>query len=71
MGSPSAAGSRFAGPEESRVIELGVKGNWGDISANLAVFDQEIKGFQSNIFTGSGFVLLNAGKQSTFGVEFE
>ncbi|MEO6152996.1 MAG: TonB-dependent receptor, partial [Croceibacterium sp.] len=32
---------------------------------------QEIKGFQSNIFTGSGFALLNAGKQSTFGVEFE
>ena len=65
------AGSRFAGPEESRVIELGVKGNWNDVSANLAVFDQEIKGFQSNIFTGSGFVLLNAGKQSTIGVEFE
>jgi len=35
------------------------------------VFDQDIKGFQSNIFTGGGFVLLNAGKQSTFGVEFE
>lgn len=66
-----SAGSRFAGPEESRVIELGVKGNWGDVSANLAVFDQEIKGFQSNIFTGSGFVLLNAGKQSTIGVELE
>ena len=65
------AGSRFAGPEESRVIELGVKGNWGDVSANLAVFDQEIKGFQSNIFTGSGFVLANAGEQSTIGVEFE
>jgi len=66
-----AAGSRFAGPEESRVIEGGIKANWGDVSANLAVFDQEIQGFQSNIFTGSGFVLLNAGKQSTFGVEFE
>ena len=65
------AGSRFAGPEESRVIEAGLKANWGDISANVAVFDQEIQGFQSNIFTGSGFVLLNAGEQSTFGVEFE
>ena len=65
------AGSRLAGPEESRVIELGVKANWGNASANLAVFDQEIKGFQSNIFTGSGFALLNAGKQSTVGVEFE
>jgi len=65
------AGSRFAGPEEARVIELGVKANWGDVSANLALFDQEIKGFQSNLFTGSGFVLTNAGEQSTRGVEFE
>ncbi|OJU60377.1 MAG: TonB-dependent receptor [Altererythrobacter sp. 66-12] len=64
-------GSRFAGPEESRVMEAGAKFSRGGISANLAVFDQEIKGFQSNIFTGGGFVLLNAGKQSTFGVEFE
>ena len=63
--------SRFAGPEESRVIEGGIKGNWGDASANLAVFDQEIAGFQSNIFTGSGFALTNAGKVSVFGVEFE
>ncbi|HEY6816648.1 MAG TPA: TonB-dependent receptor, partial [Croceibacterium sp.] len=72
LGVPNlTSGSRFAGPEESRVIEGGIKGNWGDISANLAVFDQVIEGFQSNIFTGSGFVLLNAGEQSTFGVEFE
>ena len=64
-------GSRFAGPEESRVIEAGLKYNQGGISANLAVFDQEIKGFQSNLFTGTGFALLNAGKQSTRGVELE
>ena len=64
-------GSRYAAPEESRVMEAGLKFNQGAISANVAVFDQEIKGFQSNIFTGSGFVLLNAGKQSTVGVEFE
>ncbi len=64
-------GSRFAGPEESRVIEAGLKYNQGGISANVAVFDQEIKGFQSNLFTGTGFALLNAGKQSTFGVEVE
>ncbi len=53
------------------MIEAGLKANWGNVSANVAVFDQKIKGFQSNIFTGSGFVLLNAGSQSTFGVEFE
>lgn len=64
-------GSRIAGPEESRVIEFGAKGGWRGYSANLAVFHQEIKGFQSNIFTGVGFALANAGKQSTYGVEFE
>jgi outer membrane receptor protein involved in Fe transport len=64
-------GSRFAGPENARVIEGGIKANLGWLSANLAVFDEEIKGFQSNIFNGVGFALLNAGKESTFGVEFE
>ena len=64
-------GSRFAGPENARVIEGGIKANFGWLSANLAVFDEQIKGFQSNIFNGVGFALLNAGKESTFGVEFE
>jgi outer membrane receptor protein involved in Fe transport len=64
-------GSRFAGPENARVIEGGIKANLGWLSANLAVFDESIKGFQSNIFTGVGFALLNAGKESTRGVEFE
>lgn len=64
-------GSRFAGPEESTVYEVGIKANFDVASFALTVFDQEIEGFQSNIFTGSGFVLANAGSQSTFGVEFE
>ncbi len=63
--------SRFASPEESRVIEAGIKTLFDFGSINLTVFDQEIEGFQSNIFTGTGFALLNAGKQSTFGVELE
>ena len=66
-----AAGSRFADPEDSTVYEAGLKGNWGVASANLAVFHQSIKGFQSNIFTGTGFKLASAGKQSAFGIEFE
>ncbi len=64
-------GSRFAGPEETTVMEVGVKANFDWASLNLTVFDQEIEGFQSNIFTGSGFVLANAGSLSTKGVEFE
>ncbi len=65
------AGSRFAGPEESTVIEIGLKGDWGRYSANLTGFRQDIDGFQSNIFTGTGFILSNAGKQRTYGIEFE
>ncbi|MFV0643225.1 MAG: TonB-dependent receptor [Sphingomonadaceae bacterium] len=64
-------GSRYAGPEKSKVIELGLKGNWGNYSANIAAFRQTINGFQSNTFTGTGFALANAGKQRTWGVEFE
>jgi iron complex outermembrane receptor protein len=65
------AGTRYAGPEESTVYELGLKGNWDRAQVNVAVFDQSIKGFQSNIFVGTGFVLANAGEQSTTGVEVD
>ncbi len=64
-------GSRFADPEKSTVYEAGIKSSWSIGTANLAVFKQSIEGFQSNLFTGTGFTLLNAGKQSTFGIEFE
>jgi outer membrane receptor protein involved in Fe transport len=66
-----SSGSRFADAEDSTVYEAGLKANWGLVSANVAVFKQTIKNFQSNIFTGSGFFLANAGKQSAFGIEFE
>jgi iron complex outermembrane receptor protein len=64
-------GSRFAGPEHAKVIELGLKGDWDMITANLTGFRQDINGFQSNTFTGTGFLLANAGKQRTWGVELE
>jgi iron complex outermembrane receptor protein len=64
-------GTRFARPEESTVTELGVKGQWSRFAANVAVFDQSIKNFQSNLFLGTGFVLGNAGKQTTRGLEIE
>jgi outer membrane receptor protein involved in Fe transport len=66
-----STGSRFADPEESTVYEFGLKGQWDVAAVNVAVFKQSIKGFQSNVFTGTGFALANAGKQSTFGVEFD
>ncbi len=64
-------GTRFAGPEETRVIELGLKTRFDKGALNLAVFDQSIKGFQGNLFTGTGFVLSNAGEQSVRGVEWD
>jgi outer membrane receptor protein involved in Fe transport len=63
--------TRLADPEDSTLYELGLKGAFDNWSFNLAVFDQEIEGFQENVFQGTGFVLVNAGKQSTTGVEID
>ncbi len=65
------AGTRFAGPEEATVYEIGLKAQFERGAVNLAVFDQSIEGFQSNIFTGTGFDLANAGEQSTTGLEID
>lgn len=65
------SGSRFAAPEKARVIEGGIKAQFRGFAFNLAVFDQELKGFQGNVFTGTGFVLSNAGSQSTRGFELD
>ncbi|WOR14227.1 TonB-dependent receptor [Hyphomonas sp. FCG-A18] len=65
------SGTRFAGPEETEVFEIGAKLSYSNFNLNLALFDQTIEGFQSTIFSGTGFVLANAGEQSTMGVEFD
>lgn len=64
-------GTRFAGPEESEVYELGIKTRFKNAAINVTVFDQTIKGFQSSTFVGTGFVLANAGQQSTKGMELD
>jgi outer membrane receptor protein involved in Fe transport len=64
-------GTRKADPEESTVYEIGLKGRWPRAAMYVALFDQSIKGFQDNTFRGTGFVLSNAGKQSTKGIEIE
>ena len=65
------AGTRFAGPEDATVYEIGLKAQWDRASLNVALFDQSIEGFQSNAFIGTGFNLANAGEQSTKGIEFD
>ncbi len=64
-------GTRFAGPEESEVFEIGLKSRFGSGAFNITFFDQTIEGFQSSTFVGTGFVLANAGQQSTKGIEFD
>jgi iron complex outermembrane recepter protein len=65
------SGTRFAGPESAEVFEIGLKAAFDRLAFNIAVFDQSIEGFQSNVFTGTGFALANAGKQSTQGLEVD
>jgi len=65
------SGTRFAGPETAEVFEIGLKAAFDTFAFNVAVFDQSIEGFQSNVFTGVGFSLANAGKQSTQGLEVD
>lgn len=72
LGIPNlSTGSRFAGPENAEVYEVGFKGQWDGFGLNVAVFDQTITGFQSFLFTGTGFQLNNAGQQSVRGFELD
>jgi iron complex outermembrane receptor protein len=64
-------GTRYAGPEEATVSEIGLKARFPNGAFNITLFDQQIDGFQSNIFVGTGFQLANAGSQSSKGVEFD
>lgn len=64
-------GTRIADPEQARVIEIGLKAAYENFAINLALFDQTLDDFQSNIFAGTGFNLVNAGEQSVRGVEWD
>jgi len=66
-----SVGTRYAGPEDAQVYEVGLKGDFVGFGFNIAIFNQILKGFQSNIFQGTGFVLGNAEKQSTKGAEID
>ncbi|MDB5712541.1 MAG: TonB-dependent receptor [Sphingomonas bacterium] len=67
---PDANGvGRSAAPENVTVYEAGLKAKFHGGFFNIAVFKQSIKGFQTNAFTGLGFNLINAGKESVRGFE--
>ena len=69
---PDANGvGRTAGPEDVSVYEAGLKTQFHRGFATLAIFQQSIKGFQSNAYTGTGYSLVNAGKESVRGFELD
>ena len=69
---PNANGvGRTAAPEDVSVYEAGLKANFQGGFVNLAIFDQSIKGFQSNAYNGIGYSLVNAGEESVKGFEVD
>ncbi|MEM8772548.1 MAG: TonB-dependent receptor [Pseudomonadota bacterium] len=62
---------RFASPEEVRAFEVGFKTAFDGGFINIALFDQEVSNFQSNIFTGTGFIIANADVQGVQGFEVD
>ncbi len=71
VGANTTVGTRYANPEKAEVLELGAKIALPSGYLNIAIFDQEIEDFQTNTFVGTGFVLANAGSQSSDGYEFD
>lgn len=67
---PAAFDSIF-GPETSKSLEVGYKGDLGPVRLAIAVYDTEFDDFQAQTFTGSGFNLQNAGTIDNTGVEVE
>ena len=62
---------RTANPEDVELFEIGVKANFDGGFINVALFDQTIENFQSNLFIGTGFALANAEEQTVRGFEVE
>jgi iron complex outermembrane receptor protein len=63
--------TRAADPEFSENFEIGVKHSHDSGYINAALFNQNIEGFQSNTFVGTGFQLVNAGDQRHKGIEID
>lgn len=71
IGTNGLAVGRFAAAEDVTLYEIGFKANFNGGYINVALFDQTINNFQSNTFTGTGFVFANAGEQSVKGFEVD
>ncbi len=72
--SSASRNNAFEFDEEITIAyEFGVKANLfdGRLNVNSAYFDQTIEDFQANVFTGTSFVLDNAGEITIRGIELE
>ncbi len=66
-----AGNQRFARPEITTTLEIGFKTRFSWGSLDVALFDQTIEDFQSSIFQVAGFAVVNAGEQTSQGLEFD
>ncbi len=66
-----AGNQRFARPEVTETFEVGFKTRFSFGSLDVAYFDQTVTDFQSSVFQGAGFAVINAGEQSAQGLEFD
>ena len=64
-------GTRFASPERSSIAEAGLKVACPQLAFNFDIFREQIRGFQQNVYTGTGYGQTNAGKESVYGFEFD
>ena len=68
---PTTGFGRASRPEDVTLYELGIKAVFDGGFINVAVFDQTIEDFQSNLFIGTGFTLVNSEEQSVRGFEID
>lgn len=68
---PQTGLGREANPEDVTLYEIGIKAAFDRGFINIALFDQTIEGFQSNLFVGTAFVLANAEEQTVQGFEID
>jgi len=59
------------GAEETETWELGMKKDFSNMRLNVTLFDMDVKGLQTNTFTGTAFNLQNAGRVEVDGYEAE
>ncbi len=61
----------YANPEEAENFEIGLKKTFSNGYLNLSIFNMSVEGYQSNLFIGTGFNLVNIGEELHRGFEID